>query len=70
MKSIKTFVAVIALAASFGSFAAQSVSVTDTTLSGAEAQIAAQAQQAGASSYHITEAYNGNQVHMTAELTK
>ncbi len=70
MKSIKTFVAVIALATSFGSFAAQSVSATDSTLSGAEAKIAAQAQQAGASAYHITEAYNGNQVHMTAELTK
>ena len=70
MKSIKTFVAVIALAASFGSFAAQSVSVTDTTLSGAEAKIAAQAEQAGASSYKITQAYSGNYVHMTAELNK
>jgi len=70
MKSIKTFVAVIALATSFGSFAAQSVTATDTTLSGAEAKIAAQAQQAGASSYKITEAYTGGQVHMTAELNK
>ncbi|MDF2624252.1 MAG: hypothetical protein K0S62_2023 [Kosakonia cowanii] len=69
MKSIKTFVAFIALASSFGTFAAQTVTATDTTLSGAEAKIAAQAQQAGAS-YQITEAYNGNQVHMTAELTK
>ena len=69
MKSIKTFVAVIALASSFGTFAAQTVTATDTTLSGAEAKIAAQAQQASAS-YQITEAYNGNQVHMTAELTK
>ncbi|MDH2914996.1 DUF1471 domain-containing protein [Kosakonia sp. HypNH10] len=67
---MKTFVAVIALASSFGTFAAQTVTATDTTLSGAEAKIAAQAQQAGASSYQITEAYNGNQVHMTAELTK
>ena len=50
MKSIKTFVAVIALASSFGSFAAQTVTATDSTLSGAEAKIAAQAQQAGASS--------------------
>ena len=49
MKSIKTFVAVIALASSFGSFAAQTVTATDSTLSGAEAKIAAQAQQAGAS---------------------
>lgn len=70
MKNIKTFVAVVALASSFGTFAAQTVTATDTTLSGAEAKIAAQAQQAGASSYQITEAYNGNQVHMTAELTK
>lgn len=51
MKSIKTFVAVIALAASFGSFAAQ-------------------AQEAGASSYKITQAFTGNRVHMTAELNK
>ena len=70
MKSIKTFVAVIALSASFGSFAAQTVTATDSTLSGAEAKIAAQAQAAGASSYQITEAFNGNQVHMTAALTK
>ena len=70
MKSIKTFVAVIALATSFGSFAAQSVTATADTLSGAEAKIAAQAQAAGASSYQITEAFSGNQVHMTAVLTK
>jgi hypothetical protein len=70
MKSIKTFVAVIALASSFRFFAAQTVTATDSTLSGAEAKIAAQAQQAGASSYQITEAFSGNQVHMTAELTK
>lgn len=70
MKSIKTFVAVIALATSFGSFATQTVTATAGTLSGAEAKIAAQAQAAGASSYQITEAFNGNQVHMTAELTK
>ena len=70
MKSIKNFVAVIALASSFGSFAAQTVTATDSTLSGAEAKIAAQAEQAGASSYKITQAYAGNRVHMTAELTK
>nr|WP_318384458.1 DUF1471 domain-containing protein [uncultured Enterobacter sp.] len=70
MNTIKTFVAVIALSTAFGSFAAQSVTATDTTLSGAEAKIAAQADKAGASSYKITEAYTGNQVHMTAELTK
>ena len=70
MKSIKTFVAVVALASSFGSFAAQTVTATASTMDGAEAKIAAQAQQAGASSYHITEAFTGDRVHMTAELTK
>ena len=69
MKSIKTFVAVIALATSFGSFAAQTVTATASTIDGAEAKIAAQAQQAGAS-YHITEAFTGDRVHMTAQLTK
>lgn len=69
MNTIKTFVAVIALSASFGSFAAQTVTATGSTLSGAEAKIAAQADKAGAS-YKITEAYSGNQVHMTAELSK
>ncbi len=54
MKSIKTFVAVIALATSFGSFAAQTVTATASTIDGAEAKIAAQAQEAGASSYKIT----------------
>ena len=53
MKSIKTFVAVIALATSFGSFAAQTVTASASTLDGAEAKIAAQAEQAGASSYKI-----------------
>lgn len=69
MKSIKTFVAVAALSMiSFGSFA-QSVTASASTLSAAEAQIAAQAQQTG-SSYKITEANFNNGVHMTAELTK
>ena len=36
MKSIKTFVAVIALAASFGTFAAQTVTATASTIDGAE----------------------------------
>ena len=67
MKSIKTFVAVIALATSFGSF---TVTATATTIDGAEAKIAAQAQEAGASSYKITQAFTGNRVHMTAELNK
>ncbi|HCM9120943.1 DUF1471 domain-containing protein [Enterobacter asburiae] len=70
MKSIKTFVAVIALATSFGSFAAKTVTATASTIDGAEAKIAAQAQEAGASSYKITQAFSGNRVHMTAELTK
>jgi len=70
MKSIKTFVAVIALASSFGSFAAQTVTASASTLDGAEAKIAAQAQEAGASSYKITQAFSGNRVHMTAELNK
>jgi hypothetical protein len=58
MKSIKTFVAVIALATSFGSFAAQTVTATASTIDGAEAKIAAQAQEAGASSYKITQAFS------------
>ena len=70
MKSIKTFVAVIALAASFGTFAAQTVAATASTIDGAEAKIAAQAERAGASDYKITQAYTGNRVHMTAELLK
>ena len=41
-----------------------------STLDGAEAKIAAQAQEAGASSYKITQAFSGNRVHMTAELNK
>ena len=70
MKSLKTFVAVIALSASFGSIAAQTVSATASTLDSAEAKIAAKAEQAGASSYKITQAFTGNRVHMTAELNK
>ncbi|HAT3950339.1 TPA: DUF1471 domain-containing protein, partial [Kluyvera ascorbata] len=53
-----------------GTFAAQTVTATASTIDGAEAKIAAQAEQAGASSYKITQAYTGNRVHMTAELTK
>ena len=70
MKIIKTFVAVIALATSFGSFAAQTVTASASTLDGAEAKIAAQAHEACASSYKITQAFTGNRVHMTAELNK
>ncbi len=38
MKSIKTFVAVIAMAASFASFAAETVTATASTMDGAEAK--------------------------------
>lgn len=71
MKTMKamSLAAVAALSLmSFGSFA-QSISVTSSTLDGAEAQIAAQAQQQGAQ-YKITEANTNNRVHMTAELYK
>ncbi|KAF1852784.1 hypothetical protein Lal_00008942 [Lupinus albus] len=61
MKSIKTFVAVAALSlVSFGSFA-QSVSATASTLDRAEAKIAAQAAEQGAS-YKITSAKVDNRV--------
>ena len=69
MKSIKTFVAVIALAASFGSFAAQTVTASASTLDGAEAKIAAQAKQAGAA-YKITGARVDNGAYLSAELIK
>jgi len=69
MKSIKIIAATIALATvSFGSLA-QTVSVTSDTLSNAEAQIAAKAQQSGAT-YKILEANTNNRVHMTAQLIK
>ena len=69
MKSIKTFVAVAALSLFSSVSFAQSVSATASTLDRAEAKIAAQAQQEGAS-YKITEATVNNVVHMTAELSK
>ncbi|MDU6388670.1 MULTISPECIES: YdgH/BhsA/McbA-like domain containing protein [unclassified Pantoea] len=69
MKNIKTFVAVIALSAvSFGSFA-QSVTASASTLDAAEAQIAAQAHQAGAS-YKITGARFNNGAYISAKLNK
>ena len=69
MKSIKTFVAVTALSMiSFGTFA-QSISASASTLDRAEAKIAAQAAEQGAS-YKITSAQFNNHVHMTAGLTK
>ncbi|MEN0617368.1 YdgH/BhsA/McbA-like domain containing protein [Klebsiella indica] len=69
MKNVKLLAAAGMLSlVSFASFA-QSVSVTADTLDNAEAKIATIAKDHG-ESYHITEAYNGNQVHMTAELSK
>ena len=52
----------------FGTFA-QSISASASTLDRAEANIAAQAAEQGAS-YKITSAQFNNRVHMTAELTK
>ncbi len=69
MKNIKTFVVVAVLALISSSTFAQNVTATASTLDAAEAQIAAKAKLAGAG-YSITEAYAGNQVHMTARLTK
>lgn len=70
MKNVKVLsvAALTTLMISFGSFA-ESVSVTSSTLDGAESKIAAQAQQQGAQ-YKITEANTNNRVHMTAELYK
>ncbi|WP_312063098.1 DUF1471 domain-containing protein [Pantoea septica] len=69
MKTIKNFVAVALFALLSSTSFAQTVTATASTLDGAEAQIAAQAKLAG-TGYSITEAYAGNQVHMTARLTK
>lgn len=71
MKTIKSLTIAAAAALSLMSAAsfAQTVSATSTTLDGAEAKIAAQAQQHG-DQYRILEASNGNIVHMTAELYK
>ena len=70
MKNVKLLAAAGMLSlVSFASFAAHPVSVTSDTLDNAEAKIAAIAKDQGAS-YHINEAYTGNQVHMTAELSK
>ncbi|MEN4610075.1 YdgH/BhsA/McbA-like domain containing protein [Pantoea agglomerans] len=71
MKNVKAL-SIAALATlsliSFGSFA-ESISVTSSTLDGAESKIAAQAKEQGAQ-YKITEANTNNRVHMTAELYK
>ncbi|MBN1090537.1 DUF1471 domain-containing protein [Pantoea sp. 1B4] len=69
MKSIKTFVAVAALSLiSFGSFA-QTVTATASTLDAAEAKVAAQAKDSGAS-YKITGARVDNRAYVSAELIK
>jgi len=69
MKPIKTFVAVAALSLiSFGSFA-QTITATASTLDAAEAKVAAQAKDAGAS-YKITGARVDNRAYVSAELIK
>ncbi len=69
MKSIKTFVDVAALSLiSFGSFA-QTITATASTLDAAEAKVAAQAKDAGAS-YKITGARVDNRAYVSAELIK
>ncbi|SFO50812.1 Protein of unknown function [Candidatus Pantoea varia] len=68
MKTIKTFVAVTALLVSFGSFA-ESITASASTLDAAEAKVAAQAKDAGAS-YKITGARVDNRAYVSAELIK
>ncbi|EKS6729939.1 DUF1471 domain-containing protein [Enterobacter hormaechei] len=70
MKNIKLLAAASVLSVmSFSTFA-QSVSVTASTLSEAEAKVAAIAQNEGASSYRITSANTNERVYMTAVLEK
>jgi len=69
MNPIKIFVAVTALSLiSFGSFA-QTITTTASTLDAAEAKVAAQAKDAGAS-YKITGARVDNRAYVSAELIK
>ncbi|MEN4712942.1 DUF1471 domain-containing protein [Pantoea agglomerans] len=69
MNHIKIFVAVTALSLiSFGSFA-QTITATASTLDAAEAKVAAQAKDAGAS-YKITGARVDNRAYVSAELIK
>jgi len=69
MNSIKNFVAVTVLSLiSFGSFA-QTITATASTLDAAEAKVAAQAKDAGAS-YKITGARVDNRAYVSAELIK
>ncbi|WP_312760005.1 DUF1471 domain-containing protein [Pantoea brenneri] len=69
MKTIKTFVAATALSLiSFAGFA-QTITATASTLDAAEAKVAAQAKDAGAS-YKITGARVDNRAYVSAELIK
>ncbi|MFT8210918.1 MAG: YdgH/BhsA/McbA-like domain containing protein [Symbiopectobacterium sp.] len=75
MNVIKKFAAVVALGlVSFGSFAAQEVGTVQIsgaeTLSAFEAQVAAKAEAAGATSYKIVSATGGDQLRGTAILYK
>lgn len=71
MKNVKviSLAAVTALSLMSAASFAQSISVTDSTLDAAEAQIAAKAHQEGLN-YKITSAITNNNVHMTADLYK
>ncbi|MCW2473378.1 MULTISPECIES: YdgH/BhsA/McbA-like domain containing protein [unclassified Symbiopectobacterium] len=75
MNVIKKFAAVVALGlVSFGSFAAQDVGTVQVsgaeTLSAFEAQVAAKAEAAGASSYKIVSVTGNDQLRGTAILYK
>ena len=69
MKTIKTFVAATVLTLISSASFAQSFTASASTLDGAEAKIAMQAEQSGAS-YKITSARFTNGAYMTAELVK
>ncbi len=85
MKNIKIFAVAATLSLiSFGSFAAQQVSqpadgaqaigmisvAGPTTLGGLESKLAAQASEAGASSYRIIAVTGNNRMHANAEIYK
>ncbi|MBG6244824.1 multiple stress resistance protein BhsA [Candidatus Symbiopectobacterium sp. 'North America'] len=75
MNVIKKFAAVVALdLVSFGSFAAQDMGTVQVsgaeTLSAFEAQVAAKAEAAGASSYKIVSVAGNDQLRGTAILYK
>ncbi len=75
MNVIKKFAAVVALGlVSFGSFAAQEVGTVQVsgadTLSAFEAQVAAKAEAAGATSYKIVSVSGNDQLRGTAILYK